>query len=123
MAFILVIDDDVGTQELIKFVLQKAGHQVLCAQDGVAGLQALRQHPADLVLCDLFMPKKDGLETIRELHRDFPQVKVVAISGGNPRDGWFDFLPFAKKFGAVAVLPKPFLSKELTAVVEQVLGG
>ncbi len=123
MASILVIDDDVRIQEFIQFVLEEAGHEVRCAGDGVAGLKAQRQRPADLIICDLFMPVKEGLETIRELHRDFPQVKVIALSGGNPRDGRMDFLPLAKKLGAVAALPKPFLPAELMPKVEQVLRG
>lgn len=123
MASILVIDDDVQLQEFIQIVLEEAGHEVRCAGDGVAGLKAQRQRPADLVICDLYMPEKEGLETIRELHRDFPQVKVIAISGGNPRDGRMDFLPLAKQFGAAAALHKPFMPAELAEKVEQVLRG
>lgn len=123
MASILVIDDDVLLQEFIQIVLEEAGHEVRCAGDGVAGLKAQRQRPADLIICDLFMPEKEGLETIQELHRDFPQVKVMAISGGNPHDGRMDFLPLAKQLGAAAALHKPFMPAELANKVKQVLRG
>jgi DNA-binding response OmpR family regulator len=123
VASILVIDDEVRIQEFIQFVLEEAGHEVRCAGDGIAGLKVQRQRPADLVICDLFMPEKEGLETIQELHRYFPLVKIIAISGGNPRDGRMDFLPLAKQFGAVAALPKPFLPAELVNKVKQVLRG
>ena len=123
MAAILVIDDEVRIQEFIQMVLEEAGHEVRCAINGVAGLKAQRQRPADLVICDLFMPEKEGLETIQELHRDFPLVKVIAISGGNPRDGRLDFLPLAKQLGAAAALHKPFLPAELANKVEEVLRG
>jgi two-component system chemotaxis response regulator CheY len=115
MASILVIDDDVQLQEFIQIVLEEKGHEIRCSGDGVAGLKAHRQRPADLILCDLFMPEKEGLETIRELHREFPNVKVIAISGGCPRDGRMDFLPLAKQFGAVAA--------ELADKVEHILRG
>ena len=69
------------------------------------------------------MPVKEGLETIRELHREFPQVKVIAISGGYPGDGRMDFLPLAKQFGAAAALHKPLVPAELIDTVEQVLRG
>ncbi|CAN5415555.1 response regulator [soil metagenome] len=123
MAFILVIDDEVPIQELIKFVLGEAGHEVRCADNGVAGLIAQQERPADLIICDLFMPEKEGLDTIQELHRKFPQVKVIAISGGYRADGRIDFLPVAKKFGATETLHKPFMAKELAKLVEEVLRG
>lgn len=121
MASILVIDDDVQLQEFIRIVLEEAGHEVRCASNGVAGLKSYRQFRADLIVCDLFMPEKEGLETIRELHQEHPQVKVIAISGGCPRDGRMDFLPLAKQFGAAAALHKPLVPAELASSVEEVL--
>ncbi len=123
MASILVIDDDVRVQEFIQIVLEEAGHEVRCAGNGVEGLIAHRQRPADLILCDLFMPVKEGLETIQELHQEFPQVKVIAISGGWSQDGRIDLLPVAKLFGAAAVLHKPLMPAELADKVEQILRG
>src|SRR5205807_7303003 len=89
--------------------------------DGGEAIRAFRQHPSDLLLCDLFMPGKEGLETIRELRREFPDVKIVAMSGG-ALNGTMDFLPVAARLGALAVLSKPFTPEALLAVVEDVLG-
>src|SRR5262245_10101680 len=117
MASILVIDDDVQIQHLIQLTLQAAGHDVRCAGNGVKGLEAHRQQPADVVVCDLFMPEKDGLETIRELRRVSPRLKVIAISGGWARYTQADYLADAKRFGAMSALRKPFRPAELTAEV------
>jgi DNA-binding NtrC family response regulator len=120
MARILVIDDSTHVRVLLRTALQLAGHQVIEASNGEEGLRAFRQQPADLVLCDLFMPVRDGLETIRDLHNDFPGVKVVAMSGG-AFQGRVNMLPAAGHLGAIAVLDKPFRLDALRAVVEQAL--
>src|SRR5690349_994065 len=98
MARILIIDDETALRLWLRVVLEGAGHQVVDAPDGTAGLQALRRQPADLVLCDVFMPERDGLETIRALRREFPHVRVVAMSGGG-FDGRVQMLAVAARFG------------------------
>lgn len=123
MASILVIDDDSKVRALIRQVLEAEGHEVREAGDGKEGVKAHRQRPADLILCDLFMPEKEGLETIQELKELFPQVRVVAMSGGSPRISPVDFLSIAKTFGAAATLDKPLSPKTLVATVEEVLQG
>jgi DNA-binding NarL/FixJ family response regulator len=74
-------------------------------------------------LCDIFMPEKEGLQTIRELHGEFGKVKIVAMSGGNHQYGQVDFLPLAKKYGAAAALHKPLAPKALLGAVREVLGA
>ena len=120
MARILVIDDDDELRSLLRVALEMAGHQVQEAADGGQGIKALSQHPADLILCDIIMPDKEGLETIRELRRRFPEVKIVAMSGG-ALGGKLDFLPVAKKFGATRILKKPFDVRTLSLVIEELL--
>ena len=73
-----------------------------------------------MVITDLLMPEQEGLETIRELRRDFPGVKIIAISGGD-KTGTMDFLPVATKLGAQRVLPKPFERDELLGAIQEVL--
>ena len=121
MAKILVIDDDEGVRRSIGKVLVRAGHEVFEAPDGKVALTVLKDEPPDLVICDLFMPEMDGVEVLRELRRDYPDLPVVAISGG-AYQGKVQLLDVAKGLGAVAVLKKPFQLQELLGVVNDLLG-
>ncbi len=102
-------------------MLEAAGYDVVDASTGEEGVRLYRQEPADLVITDIFMPQKDGLEVIRELQGDFPDVKIIAISAGDAK-GRFDYLSYAGEFGALRSLPKSFAPEELLAVVEELLG-
>src|SRR5438045_9784306 len=84
MARILVIDDDAQVRGAVRRILERAGHTVEDVGDGNAGLRAHRERPADLIITDIFMPERDGIETIRQLRRESPQVKIIAISAGDP---------------------------------------
>ena len=118
MASILVIDDDPDTREVLQGTLESAGHTVALASDGKQGVQAYRASRTDLVITDLYMPGQEGLETIKQLRMEFPDVRIVAMSG-KPTGG--TMLSVAKSLGAEAVLSKPFLPEELLAAVEQAL--
>src|SRR5579859_1362922 len=109
MATILVIDDDPDVRDLVKTTLESAGHKVALAVDGRDGVQQYRAKGADLVITDLFMPDQEGLETIEQLRLEFPEVRIVAISG-KPTGG--TMLSVAQRLGAAAILPKPFLPDE-----------
>jgi DNA-binding NtrC family response regulator len=76
-----------------------------------------------LVLCDIFMPEKEGLETIVEMCRQSPPVKVVAMSGGSTKSGSTDFLPMAKRLGATTTLAKPFDKGTLLRIVREAMHG
>jgi CheY-like chemotaxis protein len=118
MAGILIIDDDPDTRDLLKISLEAAGHQITAAADGSEGVQAYRTNKADLVIMDLYMPGQEGLETIKQLRMEFPEVRIVAISG---KPTGATMLSVAKRLGAIGVLHKPFLQEELLHVVEQSL--
>lgn len=120
MARILVIDDDSQMCEMLAMMLESASHEVAAVQDGAAGIRLYRKSPFDVVLCDLFMPGKEGLETIRELHEQDPGVRIIAISGGAMRVK-MDFLPLAKRFGAIKTLPKPIGLQELLEAVAEAI--
>jgi DNA-binding response OmpR family regulator len=122
VARILIVDDDMHLRRYLALVLEEAGHEVLQAEHGRAGLHVARHHPVDLLLCDVYMPEQDGLQTIRELRREFPGLPVVAMSGGGP-EGMIDMLPIARRLGAADTLAKPFSSEALRAAVEGVLTG
>jgi DNA-binding NtrC family response regulator len=120
MIDILVIDDDEQILHFLRTALEIEGYALRLASNGAEGILAYKCQPADLVLCDLFMDRKEGLETILELHRLFPQAKIIAMSGGGnlvPAN----FLDHAKKFGAVACLWKPFNRNLLLQTVQDVL--
>jgi DNA-binding response OmpR family regulator len=105
---------------MLGHVLQREGYDVIDAPDGKAGIRAFREQGADLIISDIIMPEKEGLETVMELRRDFPEVKIIAISGGghvNPDE----YLHMAAKLGAQLTLTKPFERDELLAAVEELL--
>ncbi len=118
MARILVIDDAMAVRELLEQMLQLAGHDVAVAGNGKEGLEQIRRQPVELVITDLFMPEKEGLETIQELRRDFPNIAIIAMSG---EPGMPSLLGIAKRFGAVKTIEKPFDRTEMMAAVEEVL--
>ena len=120
MATILVIDDDGAIRGLIRCALEKAGHDVAEAADGELGLYAYRRQPVDLVLCDLVMPKREGLETIRGLRAWDPGVPIVAMSEGSSTSP-MNFLPVAAKMGASATLAKPITIQAMLGLVAGLL--
>lgn len=120
MASILIIDDDNLLRRTLVRALSSEGHAVREAPHGGVGLELYRAERSDLVITDLVMPEREGIETIRELRRMYPGVTIVAISGGVP--GTFvDMLPIAKQLGANFVLPKPFELNTFLAVVKRAL--
>ena len=118
MARILVIDNDADVRALLEQMLEPAGHEVSLAADGREGMKLHRAAPADLVITDLFMPNQEGLETIIELRKDFPEVRIIAMSG---KDAASAMLRAAQQLGANRVLQKPFFPLELLVAVEEVL--
>jgi CheY-like chemotaxis protein len=119
MAKILIIDDDPQIRRLIGRILSGEGHDVAAAENGTDGLRRFRAERPDLVISDILMPEKEGIETIIEIRREAPSIPILAISG----DSGGGFLGFATKLGASRALPKPFRNTELIEVVKQLLGA
>lgn len=120
MPLILIIDDDNQVRGMLRQTLERAGYDVLDAPNGKEGIKLYRQDPADLVITDLIMPEKEGIETIIELRRDFPAVKIIAISGGGRNDPE-EYLHMAKTLGAQRTFTKPFERKELLEAVRELI--
>nr|MEE4269512.1 response regulator [Candidatus Krumholzibacteria bacterium] len=120
MAGILVIEDDPQVREFLTELLRREGHLVTEAADGRQGIHAYRNNEIDLIITDLFMPVKEGLETIIDLRKEYPDLKIIAISGGN-RDGKGDYLRAAQLCGAQHIFHKPFEKNALLAAVNQLL--
>ena len=117
MPSILIIDDDDNLRDSLRRTLHKEGYTIAEASGGRRGLQHLQSQPVDLVLLDMFMPDKDGLETIGELRRLHPGLRVIAMSGGGFK-GTVDVLHVAKMLGARQTLTKPFTREQLLEAVE-----
>jgi DNA-binding response OmpR family regulator len=117
---ILVIEDDFAVRELILQTLSKAGYEVIAAGDGVEGLNLFREKNPALVITDIVMPQKEGLQTIIELRQESPGVKVIAMSGGG-RYCNADYLKLARKFGAARTVSKPFMREEMLTAVRELL--
>lgn len=119
-ATILVIDDDAAMRRYIKATLERAGHTVIEAPDGAEGLEIKRATPVNMIIVDIFMPEKDGLETIIELRAESPTCPILAMSGGGSM-GEMSFLDYSRQFGAKELLRKPFRPDDLLAAVTRLL--
>jgi DNA-binding response OmpR family regulator len=122
MARILVIDDDDPVRTTLRTMLQHFGHTVTEARHGKEGLALFRDAHADLVITDIVMPDRDGLEVLRELRKAHPSVKVIAMSGGGLGNK-AQYLQTATRMGAAAVLAKPFDVAMVMAAVNALLAG
>lgn len=118
MLKVLVVDDEPLICETLEDLLARAGHQVHTATDGVQAIKCAKQVEFDLMIIDIVMPEKDGLETIQSLIKEYPELKIIAISGGS-RIGNVDFLKFADEFGAWRTFRKPLDNIELLQAVEE----
>jgi len=120
MARILIADDEQDVRTLLERALTIAGHEAQVAKDGNEALALLRTTPMDVAVVDLYMPGKDGIETIMDIRRRHPDVKIIAITGSEPPTGKA-MLHMARKLGAHQVLAKPFTAEELLAALLAVL--
>lgn len=122
MARILVVDDEPLICSMLDAVLTRAGHDVMIAGDGKQAIAMVEDGPVDLVIADIVMPEKDGLETITQLRKERPRLKIIAISGGS-RVGNFDFLAMAERLGAAETFYKPLDNDELLKAVARCLAA
>ncbi len=120
MARILIIDDEDQARNMLHQALERAGYEVVIARDGSEGIELFRSAPTDLIITDILMPEKEGLEIIMDLRREFPDVKIIAMSGGGHM-GNLNFLEVAKRLGAQRTLQKPFGLQEVFQAVQELL--
>src|SRR5882672_6361100 len=128
MARILVIDDDDLIRGTVQTILASDGHEPVLAVDGEDGVRQFRRQRFDLVLCDVFMPHKEGLETVREIRQLSAGTPIISMTGGIPAtdgDGRLDpdFLRMSGALGATRTIAKPFRPRELLALVRECLGS
>jgi len=121
MQKILIIDDDHHILLMIKKMLERAGFEVELASNGNDGLDLFKSLQVDLVITDIIMPEKEGLETIREMKRLRSDLKIIAMSGGGKVSS-DNYLNTARIFGASKILTKPFSQKQMVSAVQELLG-
>ena len=119
MASILIIDDNAALREVLRVSLEAAGHSIREMSNGRDGIRAFRKDPCDLVITDIYMPERDGLELIEALGRTHPCVKILAMSGAS---GTMDYLHKAQSLGAAMVIRKPFKMQAIVKAVGDLLG-
>jgi CheY-like chemotaxis protein len=131
MQSILIVDDEEDIRDALQMVLERAGYEVRVACDGNEAIELQREAPAQLVITDIIMPEKDGVNTIKDLRREFPAVRIIAISGGGGVDPMAykpgaitttAYLAAAKEVGADRVFTKPFDREDLIQAVAELLG-
>lgn len=117
---VLIVDDNADMRSFVKIVLERAGFEAQVAADGERALELQRAHPVDVLITDIFMPERDGIELIHQFKSAFPQVKIIAMSGGG-RISKRDYLPLAADIGADRVLHKPFAAAALLGMLEDLV--
>lgn len=120
MTDVLVIDDQASVRATLRNILEFEGYEVMEADNGASGLSLMREFPVLLVVTDILMPEKEGIETILEIRQEFPETRILAISGGGQTQN-LEFLRVAKKLGADEILKKPFTSEQLIGVVRRLI--
>jgi DNA-binding NtrC family response regulator len=120
MKQILIIDDEPQIRSMLKKMLEREGFDIIVASDGKEGMELFEKNPVDLVITDLIMPEKEGIEIIRVFKKGYPDVPIIAMSGGgkNSPDG---YLKMAKLLGAQATFEKPINKEELLNTVKKAL--
>ncbi len=131
MVSILIIDDEEDIRDALQIVLESVGHNVKVASNGNEAVELQRSEPADLIITDVIMPGKDGVDTIKEIRQEFPGIRIIAISGGGgvqPTEYVPEaitttaYLAAAKEAGADMVFTKPFERNVLIQAVDDLFG-
>mgnify|MGYP006280527557 CR=1 FL=1 len=122
MQKILIIDDEPHILMMLKKMMEKAGYDIDLASNGDEGMKLFQKSPSDLVITDIIMPEKEGLETIREMKRIQPELKIIAMSGGGKISAE-NYLETASIFGANRVIQKPFTQKEMVTAVNELMAA
>jgi len=119
---ILIIDDEPEIREVLRVFLERSGYQTMQAENGVQGYESVCKQPIDLVITDLLMPEQEGIETILQIRNEYPQIPILAMSGGGRMAGTMDILHSARLLGARRTFSKPFNPMDVVAEVKKILG-
>lgn len=122
MQKILIIDDEPHILLMLKKMLERVGYEIEIATNGVEGIKLFKESGSDMVITDIIMPEKEGLETIREMRRIKSDLKIIAMSGGGKVSA-DNYLQIARIFGAAKSIAKPFTQKEMVSAVQSLMEG
>ncbi len=117
---ILIADDDVALNEMLCRMLERSSYETLSALNGKEAVEICHKEPVDLIVTDIFMPEQEGIATILEVRREFPDIKIIAMSGGG-NSGMKDYLNMAKLLGSEGIITKPFSNSELIQLIAKLL--
>ncbi len=120
MTRILVIEDNVAYNKMLKMILEEKGYEVSTAFNGNEGLSLFKENKFDLIVTDIYMPEKEGMETIKEIRSIDPNIKIIAMSGGGKYKE-FIYLQFTKDLGADRIFKKPFDNRELLQAISELV--
>jgi CheY-like chemotaxis protein len=115
---ILIVDDDADTRLTLQALLEMEGYQVAAAPDGNSAVEIQQSRPADVLITDLFMPKRDGFETLSDFRSAWPATRIIVISGGVGKTR-HDYLESARLIGVEATFQKPFDPASLVALLKE----
>jgi DNA-binding response OmpR family regulator len=118
---ICLVEDDRPLRTVLARFLTQSGYEVVQAEHGRQALQVMELRPADLVITDMIMPEMDGVETIVALRREYPKVKIIAMSGGGLRSAE-QYLQLAQMLGAQKTFSKPIIPQELLDTISGLIG-
>jgi CheY-like chemotaxis protein len=118
MTRVLVIDDNDDFRKLALLWFQIHGIEAEGAANGAQGLEVQRTRPATVIVTDIFMPEKEGIETIQELRKEYPEAKIIAMTGRESLTG-YDVFQVARELGAERTFKKPFKLDDLIAAVRE----
>lgn len=120
MASVLIVDDEESVRRVLRRILERAGYKTFEAKNGREAIELYKAQKPDVTITDIIMPDVEGIETIRELRKQFDAKNIIAISGGS-RKNTFDYLAMAERLGATLVLRKPIDPRSLIIAVEQLV--
>ena len=120
MKKVLIIDDEQAIRHMVKRLVEKAGYAVEVASDGEEGLALIENNSFDLIITDIIMPKREGLEVITSVRKSQPNVKIIAMSGGG-RFTPEGYLKSAQILGADKTFTKPFNHREMLSAIEELM--
>lgn len=120
---VLIVDDNEDMLQSMKILLEVASYEVAVASNGARALSLQRERPFDVLITDIFMPEMDGMEIIDQFRREFPAIRIIAMSGGGKRIKGHDYLSDTQNFGVVATLRKPFEPEDLLQTLRRVLSA
>lgn len=120
---ILIVDDEPSVLKMLRKMLKDLSEEILEAENGEQALEICQKQNIDLIITDIVMPKKHGIDLIMDVKKSFPNLPIIAISGGGGVTGRFDYLEIADLLGVKNILHKPFESSDLKNIVNNIFGN